>query len=83
MTKIEEYPYEALIERREIKWIKCSTCQGKGTDPKKRTRSCPETFCRNGQVPDSDPCCDCECHDVNGIMHFGPCCAWSGYPRKT
>ena len=61
--------------------VECPTCKGKGTDPRKRKRACPETFCRGGEIPSEDPCCSCECHDKPGVMHVQPCCAWSGYRR--
>lgn len=82
-TTQAEYPPDALIERREIKWVDCPTCKGKGTDPRKRKRRCPEMMCRNGQVPDGDPCCSCVCHDKPGIMHVMPCCEWSGLQRRA
>ncbi len=25
--------------------------------------------------------CSCHCHDVVGMVHVAPCCAWSGVPR--
>ena len=36
-------------------WIQCPTCKGKKTDPKKRTRLCPQCS-GQGRVPWCDRC---------------------------
>jgi len=56
--------------------LSCATCKGTEKDPKKRTRSCPDPFCRGGKII-VDGMCDCECHDNTGIRHILPCCTYT------
>lgn len=60
--------------------LNCGTCNGTKKDPKKRTRDCPDRFCRGGEILVGGMC-DCECHDDVGIRHVMPCCTYTYLQR--
>lgn len=69
-------------ERPKPKLKICSICKGKGTDPKKRSRKCPNRLCNGGQVPEIK-LCDCPCHTAEiDVIHMMPCCDFSYMKEK-